>query len=212
MQAVVSTPAAVRSPQGSTISTPAGAQGFGAKPASQSSAASSTTTTQASGAKTTFGGFTFTSTPIVKPGETPQDGKETAKPSTQFKLKESSIKVPSPSATVSMTAAATGEGAKPFAGFTFAPTKPAVSAFGSAVASTMSSGAAGSGSSAPSQTFVFGKGSPGMVSFASLSGQGTPEAFKVSLAGCHGFRNHRGDGYMGGTFQARARFQDSDFF
>lgn len=174
------------------MSAPAGAQASAAKPASQSSAAS-TTTTQASGAKMVFGGFTFTSAPIVKQGETLQGSKDAAKPGSQFKLKESSIKVTSPSATVSTTTTTTSEASKPFAGFAFTPAKPVVSVFGSAVTSTTPSGAAASGLPSPAQTFVFGQSSPaGTVSFATVGSHGAPEAFKVRFGGCRDIGSYRG--------------------
>ncbi|XP_070173906.1 E3 SUMO-protein ligase RanBP2-like isoform X2 [Littorina saxatilis] len=162
LAAVVSTPAVVRSPQTSAALS-------GAKPSPAVPSPSST-----AGNKTTFGGFTFTSAPVVKQGEEEKDG--AAKSSPQLKLKESQIHVPAPAA-----APAGVETTKPFAGFSFAPSKMAASAFGSAVSSSASTGGAGSGVTAsPGQAFVFGQASPatGGGSFASVSNQAGSEAFK----------------------------------
>ncbi|KAL8618871.1 hypothetical protein ACOMHN_000878 [Nucella lapillus] len=158
--------------------------------------ASQTTPTAGGAGKATFGGFTFSSTPVIKPSDnahTPED-RNKAKPSPQFKLKESAIKVP-PSPTTTTTtpptptttaATATSEATAPFAGFTFAPSKPVSSAFGSSVtpSTAAGSGVTGSGSSGKGQAFVFGQGSPeGATSFASLSGHSASEAFKSKEGG-----------------------------
>ncbi|XP_041351862.1 ranBP2-like and GRIP domain-containing protein 4 isoform X2 [Gigantopelta aegis] len=76
---------------------------FGGKPVSTSTPI---------GKDSMFGGFTFTSTPIVKPSLEPTSETKT---SPGFKLKESSLNVTSPSA---------GAQAKPFSGFSFPVAKP----------------------------------------------------------------------------------------
>ncbi|XP_076453510.1 LOW QUALITY PROTEIN: E3 SUMO-protein ligase RanBP2-like [Babylonia areolata] len=150
--------------------------------------------------KATFGGFTFSTTPVIKVAD-PPPSEDKPKASPQFKLKESAIKVSSPSATTVSASSSTttttttptsSDAPKPFAGFTFTPSKPAVSAFGTAaVVTTPSSavGVSGSGGSATPQAFVFGQGSTsGSASFASLSTQSAAsEAFKPK-EGAAGFQ------------------------
>ncbi|XP_067669536.1 RANBP2-like and GRIP domain-containing protein 8 isoform X2 [Haliotis asinina] len=114
--------------------------------------------------KPSFGGFTFSTTPVIK---TPEDK---SKASPTVKLKESSLKVTSPGESGTVAASQP----KPFAGFTFTPTKPTTHQAPVTVGT--------SSASAASSVFTLGQniGSP-MPSFSNL-------AANTSATGFSGFK------------------------